>query len=84
MIIHLHFPTQGTSVLSPMIPAAIFIVAAVMIWKKSAHQLFELHPCLYILSFGLAISKITNKLVVGFKKKAIYTCVLSEKYPIDK
>lgn len=36
-----------------------------MIYKKSAVQLFEKHPCLYILAFGFVSAKITNKLVVS-------------------
>lgn len=36
-----------------------------MIYKKSAVQLFERHPCLYILTFGFVSAKITNKLVVS-------------------
>lgn len=36
-----------------------------MIYKKSAVQLFENHPCLYILAFGFVSAKITNKLVVS-------------------
>lgn len=36
-----------------------------MIYKKSAVQLFEKHPCLYILTFGFVSAKITNKLVVS-------------------
>lgn len=36
-----------------------------MIYKKSAIQLFEKHPCLYILAFGFVSAKITNKLVVS-------------------
>lgn len=41
------------------------ITLAAMIYKKSAVQLFEKHPCLYILTFGFVSAKITNKLVVS-------------------
>lgn len=56
---------QGTSVLSPVLHIGSVIVLAMMIYKKSAIQLFEKHPCLYILAFGFVSAKITNKLVVS-------------------
>lgn len=56
---------QGTSVLSPVLHIGSVIILAVMIYKKSAVQLFERHPCLYILAFGFISAKITNKLVVS-------------------
>lgn len=55
----------GTSVLSPFLHIGSVITLAVMIYKKSAVQLFEKHPCLYILTFGFVSAKITNKLVVS-------------------
>ena len=51
--------------LSPIIPFAIPLVLALMIWKKSISQLFEMNPGLYILAFGMVNTKITNKLVVS-------------------
>ncbi|OCT91765.1 hypothetical protein XELAEV_180148285mg, partial [Xenopus laevis] len=53
----------GTSVLSPMLHIGSVIVLATMIYKKSSVQLFEKHPCLYILTFGFVSAKVTNKLV---------------------
>lgn len=67
-------PSQGTSVLSPVLHIGSVIILAVMIYKKSAVQLFEKHPCLYILAFGFVSAKITNKLVVS----PAHTCVASE------
>lgn len=55
---------QGTSVLSPFFHIGSVITLAIMIYKKSASQLFEKHPCLYVLAFGFVSAKITNKLVV--------------------
>ncbi|XP_061543625.1 choline/ethanolaminephosphotransferase 1b isoform X2 [Phycodurus eques] len=60
----------GTSVLSPVLHIGSVIVLAVMIYKKSAVQLFEKHPCLYILAFGFVSAKITNKLVVAHMTKS--------------
>ncbi|RMC21762.1 hypothetical protein DUI87_02631 [Hirundo rustica rustica] len=46
------------------------IALAAMIYKKSAVQLFERHPCLYILTFSFVPAKITNKLVVAHITKS--------------
>ncbi|XP_066525661.1 cholinephosphotransferase 1 [Hoplias malabaricus] len=54
-----------TSVLSPGLHIGLILTLAFMIFKKSSSQLFEQHPCLYILTFGMVISKISNKLVVA-------------------
>ncbi|XP_061076085.1 choline/ethanolaminephosphotransferase 1b isoform X1 [Conger conger] len=60
----------GTSVLSPVLHIGSVIILAVMIYKKSTVQLFEKHPCLYILAFGFVSAKITNKLVVAHMTKS--------------
>uniref|UniRef100_A0A5F8HIQ3 Choline/ethanolaminephosphotransferase 1 n=1 Tax=Monodelphis domestica TaxID=13616 RepID=A0A5F8HIQ3_MONDO len=60
----------GTSVLSPFLHIGSVITLAAMIYKKSAVQLFEKHPCLYILTFGFVAAKITNKLVVAHMTKS--------------
>lgn len=57
---------QDTSVLSPGLHIGLVLTLAFIIFKKSSSQLFEHHPCLYILTFGTAIAKISNKLVVSF------------------
>uniref|UniRef100_A0A673KH10 Choline/ethanolaminephosphotransferase 1 n=1 Tax=Sinocyclocheilus rhinocerous TaxID=307959 RepID=A0A673KH10_9TELE len=60
----------GTSVLSPVLHIGSVIVLAMMIYKKSTVQLFQKHPCLYILAFGFVSAKITNKLVVAHMTKS--------------
>ncbi|XP_035218097.1 choline/ethanolaminephosphotransferase 1-like [Stegodyphus dumicola] len=55
----------GTSVLSPSIPIGIVITLAFMIYQKSTENIYENHPCLYILAFGIVAAKVTNKLVVA-------------------
>lgn len=35
-----------------------------MIYKKSATNVFEKHPCLYTLMFGCVFAKVAQKLVV--------------------
>ncbi|KAL7857802.1 hypothetical protein AOLI_G00179040 [Acnodon oligacanthus] len=54
-----------TSVLSPGLHIGLILTLAFMIFKKSSSHLFEHHPCLYILTFGMVIAKISNKLVVA-------------------
>ncbi|KAJ8412094.1 hypothetical protein AAFF_G00143610 [Aldrovandia affinis] len=60
----------GTSVLSPVLHIGSVILLAIVIYKKSKVQLFEKHPCLYILAFGFVSAKITNKLVVAHMTKS--------------
>lgn len=55
---------QGTSVLSPIIPFSFVVVPAFIIYRKSAEHVYENHPALYILSFGMVAAKVTNRLVV--------------------
>ncbi|XP_029102110.1 cholinephosphotransferase 1 isoform X2 [Scleropages formosus] len=59
-----------TSVLSPGLHIGLILTMAFIIFKKSSSQLFELHPCLYIITFGLVIAKISNKLVVAHMTKS--------------
>ncbi|XP_011385066.1 cholinephosphotransferase 1 isoform X2 [Pteropus vampyrus] len=54
----------GTSVLSPGLHIGIIIILAIMIYKKSATNVFEKHPCLYTLMFGCVFAKVSQKLVV--------------------
>ena len=56
---------QGTSVLSPLGPIGLLIGLAITIWMKSPSDVFQNNIVLYIVSFGMASSKITNKLVVS-------------------
>ncbi|XP_050801960.1 cholinephosphotransferase 1 isoform X2 [Gopherus flavomarginatus] len=60
----------GTSVLSPGLHIGLVITLAIMIYKKSTTQLFEKHPCLYVLTFGFVSAKITQKLVVAHMTKS--------------
>uniref|UniRef100_A0A671PNP3 Choline/ethanolaminephosphotransferase 1 n=1 Tax=Sinocyclocheilus anshuiensis TaxID=1608454 RepID=A0A671PNP3_9TELE len=60
----------GTSVLSPSFHIGVVITLALMIYKKSSMQLFERHPCLYILAFGFVSAKLTNRLVVAHMTKS--------------
>ncbi|XP_034019073.1 cholinephosphotransferase 1 [Thalassophryne amazonica] len=59
-----------TSVLSPSLHIGLILTLAFIIFKKSSSQLFEHHPCLYLLAFGMVISKISNKLVVAHMTKS--------------
>jgi len=59
----------GTSIISPLLPLASVVVPATIIYIKSPSNLYENHPCLYLLTIGLAIAKVTNKLVVAHMTK---------------
>lgn len=59
----------GTSIISPLSPIASVILAAVIIYIKSPTNLYESNPCLYLLTFGLVIAKVTNKLVIAHMTK---------------
>jgi len=52
-------------VLSPLGPIGLLIGLAITIWMKSPSDVFQNNIVLYIVSFGMASSKITNKLVVS-------------------
>jgi phosphatidylglycerophosphate synthase len=55
----------GTSVLSPLGPIGLLIGLAVAIWVKSSTNVFHENLVLYIMSFGMAACKVTNKLVIA-------------------
>uniref|UniRef100_A0A8C8ENC3 Cholinephosphotransferase 1 n=1 Tax=Oncorhynchus tshawytscha TaxID=74940 RepID=A0A8C8ENC3_ONCTS len=59
-----------TSVLAPGMHIGLILTLAFIIFKKSSNKLFELHPCLYILTFGMVVAKIANKLVVAHMTKS--------------
>ncbi|XP_012874506.1 PREDICTED: cholinephosphotransferase 1 [Dipodomys ordii] len=60
----------GTSVLSPGLHIGLIIILAIMIYKKSATNVFEKHPCLYTLMFGCVFAKIAQKLVIAHMTKS--------------
>ncbi|XP_076273225.1 choline/ethanolaminephosphotransferase 1 bbc isoform X2 [Rhynchophorus ferrugineus] len=60
----------GTSVLSPVIPILLVVMPAFIIYKKSEQAIYETHPVLYILTFGLVAAKVTNRLVVAHMTKS--------------
>ncbi|KAF5287225.1 hypothetical protein FQA39_LY16002 [Lamprigera yunnana] len=60
----------GTSILSPVIPFSMVLVPAFIIYRKSIENVYEQHPSLYILSFGMVAAKVTNRLVVAHMTKS--------------
>ncbi|XP_044255893.1 choline/ethanolaminephosphotransferase 1 isoform X3 [Tribolium madens] len=60
----------GTSVLSPVIPFSMVLVPAFIIYQKSTQHVYEEHPALYVLAFGLVAAKVTNRLVVAHMTKS--------------
>ncbi|XP_067128235.1 choline/ethanolaminephosphotransferase 1-like isoform X2 [Centruroides vittatus] len=61
----------GTSVLSPFIPVGLVVIPAFIIYQKSVRNVYENHPCLYILAFGIVSAKVTNRLVVAHMTKSV-------------
>ncbi|XP_013140593.1 PREDICTED: cholinephosphotransferase 1 [Papilio polytes] len=60
----------GTSILSPVIPFSLVVVPAFIIFQKSESHVYENHPSLYILAFGMVAAKVTNRLVVAHMTKS--------------
>jgi hypothetical protein len=60
----------GTSVLSPAIPLLLVVLPGYIISCKSTENIYETHPILYIMAFGLVSAKITNKLVIAHMTKS--------------
>jgi len=48
-----------------VIPFGLVIVPAFIIYRKSIEHVYENNPALYILAFGMAAAKVTNRLVVS-------------------
>lgn len=55
--------------MSPIIPFSFVVVPAFIIYRKSTEHVYENHPALYILAFGMVAAKVTNRLVVGILLK---------------
>ena len=58
---------------------AMVMGAAIMVALKSPSHVFENHPCLYLLAFGILIAKVTNRLVVSVcvcVRLCVCVCVL--------
>ncbi|XP_030026815.1 cholinephosphotransferase 1 isoform X9 [Manduca sexta] len=60
----------GTSILSPVIPFSLVVVPAFIIFQKSESHVYENHPSLYIMAFGMVAAKVTNRLVVAHMTKS--------------
>jgi hypothetical protein len=48
-----------------VIPFSLVIVPAFIIYRKSIEHVYENNPALYVLAFGMAAAKVTNRLVVS-------------------
>ncbi|XP_060800873.1 cholinephosphotransferase 1 isoform X2 [Amyelois transitella] len=60
----------GTSILSPVIPFSMVVVPAFVIFQKSESNVYENHPVLYLIAFGMVAAKVTNRLVVAHMTKS--------------
>ncbi|KAH9638250.1 hypothetical protein HF086_013688 [Spodoptera exigua] len=65
----------GTSILSPVIPFSLVVVPAFIIFQKSESNVYQHHPSLYIIAFGMVAAKVTNRLVVSTHISVIRRCV---------
>ncbi|KAL8601995.1 hypothetical protein ACOMHN_008487 [Nucella lapillus] len=60
----------GTSTIFPLFPFAMVLGVGLMVAQKSPSHLFENHPCLFLLAFGMLLVKIINRLVVAHMTKS--------------
>lgn len=60
----------GTSILSPVLPFLFIIVPSYVIAIKSKSGIYDDHPTLYMITFGILFAKITNKLVIAHLSKS--------------
>lgn len=65
-----HSTVAGTSTIFPVLPISIVLCLAAVIYQKSPTHVYMKHPCLYVISFGMASAKITNKLVIAHMTKS--------------
>ncbi|XP_068163611.1 cholinephosphotransferase 1-like [Antennarius striatus] len=63
------------SVLSPGINVGFVLTLAFIVFKRSSSRLFENHSCLYLLTFGMVMSKLTNKLLIVHMTKSTFPLV---------
>jgi len=66
---------QGTSVLSPLFPIAAMTYMAYLTARTSSTGLLQKHPCLFVMAFGMACSKISIKLVVCIERLLSFRAV---------
>eukprot|EP00794_Sanderia_malayensis_P012172 gene12172-13428_t len=59
----------GTSVLSPAVPIGIVLACVFYVFKHSHSNIFQEEPCIAILMYGIAIAKLSCKLVVATMTK---------------
>lgn len=60
----------GTSILSPIIPLLSVFTLTLLIYSRSASNVFVEYVALYIITFGFVSAKITCKLVVAHMSKS--------------
>ena len=59
--------------ITPIIPLLLVLVPASYIASNSPERILESNPLIFIMTFGLIGSKITNKLIVSLTQKLRYT-----------
>lgn len=59
-----------SSVLAPFFPFLFIVIPAYIIAMKSKSGIYDVHPMLYMMTFGILFAKITNKLVIAHLSKS--------------
>ncbi|KAL8589233.1 hypothetical protein ACOMHN_017034 [Nucella lapillus] len=60
----------GSSTVFPLFPMAIVLALTIMLVFKSPSSVYEHNPCLYLLTYGILLAKVTNRLVVAHMTKS--------------
>jgi len=59
-----------TNVISPAVPLAVIFTCTFCVFRWSSENLFELHPCIFVLTFGSSVVKCTCNLIVATMSKS--------------
>ncbi|XP_077995050.1 cholinephosphotransferase 1-like [Glandiceps talaboti] len=60
----------GPTVFTPGLQIGAILLLEIMVMLNSPSNVYENHPCLYILTLGIMVAKLTNKLVVAHMTKS--------------
>ena len=66
--VNFHLLLQDTSVLGPALPVGFMLFLSYYIMTNSKQRVYESHPVLYLLAFGMISAKITCRLIVSILK----------------
>ncbi|XP_077870216.1 choline/ethanolaminephosphotransferase 1-like [Saccoglossus kowalevskii] len=55
---------SGSHAIGPIVPIATVLILTVMSIHNSTSAVYEKHPCLFLLAYGIVAAKYINKYVV--------------------